>query len=230
MENKSPTLQTPMTSPTQLRNHHHHHPTTDQTHTLERLNSPSQADKYTTIQNILQAGVAALETIDNPNTENTPKDVISLIKFISHKLTNNDVMLHIILTSEKLLTNQCLLRYTAAAIFVTTADFAVNAATASIIAVTAAAVYVASTVSAILDIATVSAVLDVAAIFTVSATAVIVTDAVSTTSTTTAIFTATAAVSVYSTSTSDRSPHLVSSVRLWSYHPLAPFPQSVMNT
>jgi hypothetical protein len=46
-------------------------------------------DKYTTIRNILQAGVAALETIDNPNTENTPKDVISVIKLISHKLTNN---------------------------------------------------------------------------------------------------------------------------------------------
>jgi hypothetical protein len=79
-----------MTSPTQLRDHHRHHPTIEQTHTPERQNSPSQTDKYTTIQNILQAGVAALETIDNPNTENTPKDVILLIKFISHKLTNNE--------------------------------------------------------------------------------------------------------------------------------------------
>jgi hypothetical protein len=75
-----PTLRSPMTSPTQLRDHHHHHPTIKQTHTPERQNSPSQMDKYTTICNILQAGVAALETIDNPNTENTPKDVISLIK------------------------------------------------------------------------------------------------------------------------------------------------------
>jgi hypothetical protein len=44
-------------------------------------------DKYTTIHNILQVGVAALETIENPNLEDTPKDVISLIKFISHKPT-----------------------------------------------------------------------------------------------------------------------------------------------
>jgi hypothetical protein len=78
-----------MTSPTQLRDHHHH-PTIKQTHTPERQNSPSQMDKYTTIRNILQAGVVALETIDNPNMENTPKDVISLIKVISHKLTNNE--------------------------------------------------------------------------------------------------------------------------------------------
>jgi hypothetical protein len=44
-------------------------------------------DKYTTIRNILQAGVTALETIENPKPEDTPKDVISLIKLISHKLT-----------------------------------------------------------------------------------------------------------------------------------------------
>jgi hypothetical protein len=43
-------------------------------------------DKYTKICNILQAGVAALETIENPNPENTPKDVISL----SHKLTTTE--------------------------------------------------------------------------------------------------------------------------------------------
>jgi hypothetical protein len=78
-----------MTSTTHLRDHHQH-PTTDQTHTPERLNSPSQVDKYTTIHDILQAGVTALETIDNPNMDNTPKNVISLIKFISHKLTNNE--------------------------------------------------------------------------------------------------------------------------------------------
>jgi hypothetical protein len=78
-----------MTLPTHLRDHHQH-PTTDQTHTTERLNFPSQVDKYTTIRNILQAGVTALETIDDPNLENTPKDVISLIKFISHKLTTNE--------------------------------------------------------------------------------------------------------------------------------------------
>jgi hypothetical protein len=61
----------------------------------------------------------------------------------------------------------------------------------------------------------VSAVLDVAAVFTVS---------------TTTVSTATAVVSVYSASASDRSLHLVSSVRPWSYHPMAPFPQSVTNT
>jgi hypothetical protein len=47
---------------------------------------------------------------------------------------------------------------------------------------------------------------------------------------TTAVFTATAAASVSSASASDRSLHSVNSVRPWSYHPLAPFPQSVMNT
>jgi hypothetical protein len=71
------------------------------------------------------------------------------------------------------------------------------------VVITAATVYVAST------------------IFTVSTAAI---------STTTAVFTATAVVSVYSASASDRSPHLVSSVRPWSYHMLAPFPQSVTNT
>jgi hypothetical protein len=90
-------------------------------------------------------------------------------------------------------------------------------ATVFVIVITATAVYVASAVSAVLD---------VAAVFTVSAAIVIVTAAVYVA---TAIFTATAAVSVYSASTSDRSPHLVSSVRPWSYHLLAPFPQSVTN-
>jgi hypothetical protein len=96
-------------------------------------------------------------------------------------------MFHIILTSETLLTNQRPLRYTAAAVSVTAADFAINAA---------AAVYVASATFTI-----------IATIFTV--------------------FTATATISVSSASASDRSPHSVSSVRPWSYHPLAPFPQSV---
>jgi hypothetical protein len=67
---------------------------------------------------------------------------------------------------------------------------------------------------------------NVAAAFTVVAAVVTVTTAVSVVF---AVFTATAAVSVYSASASDRSPHSVSSVRPWSYHPLAPFPQSVMN-
>jgi hypothetical protein len=123
-------------------------------------------------------------------------------------------MLHIILTSETLLTNQHLFQYTAAAVSVTTTDFAVNAAAASIIAVTAAAVYVASTIAAVLN---------VAVAFTVIAAIVIVIAAVSIAST------ATAAVSVSSASASNRSPHSVNSVRLWSYHPLAPFPQSVTN-
>jgi hypothetical protein len=71
---------------------------------------------------------------------------------------------------------------------------------------------------------TASAVYVTAAVFTVS------TAAVSTASTATAVFTATAVVSVYSASASDKSLHSVSSVRPWSYHLLAPFPQSVMNT
>jgi hypothetical protein len=84
-----PTLWVPATLPVHLRDQHQL-PANDQTHTPERLSSPSQADKFTTIHNILQAGVAALETIDNPNPEDTPKDVISLIKFISHKLITNE--------------------------------------------------------------------------------------------------------------------------------------------
>jgi hypothetical protein len=78
------------------------------------------------------------------------------------------------------------------------------------IVITAATVYVASVISAVLDIA---------AVFTVSAAVYVAT----------AVFTTTATVSVYSASASDRSPHSVSSVRPWSYHPLAPFPQSVTN-
>jgi hypothetical protein len=70
-------------------------PTTDQTHTPKPPNSPNQIDKYTTIHNILQAGVAALETIENPKLEDIPKDIIALIKLLSHKLTitehNQDV-------------------------------------------------------------------------------------------------------------------------------------------
>jgi hypothetical protein len=74
----------------------------------------------------------------------------------------------------------------------------------------AAAIYVASTVAAILN---------VAATFTIIAATFTVVSAVF------AIFTA--AVSVSSASASDRLPHSVSSVRPWSYYPLAPFPQSV---
>jgi hypothetical protein len=70
-------------------------PTNDQTHTPEPPNSPNQIDKYSTIRNILQAGVVALETIENPKPEDTPKDVIALINLLSHKLTitkhNQDV-------------------------------------------------------------------------------------------------------------------------------------------
>jgi hypothetical protein len=52
----------------------------------ESLDSPSYGDKYTTICNILQAGATAFEMLDIPNPEDTLKDIISLIKFISHKL------------------------------------------------------------------------------------------------------------------------------------------------
>jgi hypothetical protein len=120
-----------------------------------------------------------------------------------------DVMFHIILTSETLLMNQRPLQYTTAAVSVTAANFAVNAA---------AAVYVASAVAAVFN---------AAAAFTVIAAIVTVTAAVYVVSTVFTIFTATTAVSVSSASASDRSPHSVSSVRLWSYYPLAPFPQSV---
>jgi hypothetical protein len=58
------------------------------------------------------------------------------------------------------------------------------------------------------------------ATFTVIATIYVV-------STVFTVFTATAAISVSSTSVSNRSPHSVSSVRPWSYYPLAPFPLSV---
>jgi hypothetical protein len=96
----------------------------------------------------------------------------------------------------------------------TTAVFAV--------VITATTIYVASAVAAVFNVAAAFTV--IAATFTVIATVVTITAAVSITS---AVFTATAAISVSSASASDRSPHSVSSVRLWSYYPLAPFPQSV---
>jgi hypothetical protein len=97
--------------------------------------------------------------------------------------------------------------------------------TAAIFAVviTATTVYVASAISAILNVAAVFTI--TTAIFTISTA----TFTISTASTSIASA-ATATISVYSVSTSDRSPHSVSSVRPSSYHPLAPFPQSVMNT
>jgi chaperonin cofactor prefoldin len=48
-------------------------------------------DKYTTICNILQAGVAAMETIENLKLEDTPKDVSALVKILSHKLTTTEL-------------------------------------------------------------------------------------------------------------------------------------------
>jgi hypothetical protein len=80
-----PILPLPILALTQIRDQQQP-PTTDQTHIPESLNSPSYGDKYATIHNILQVGATALETLDNPNLEETQKDVISLIKFISHKL------------------------------------------------------------------------------------------------------------------------------------------------
>jgi hypothetical protein len=44
-------------------------------------------DKYTTIHNILQAGIMAMKTIENLKLEDTPKDITTLIKILSHKLT-----------------------------------------------------------------------------------------------------------------------------------------------
>jgi hypothetical protein len=77
---------TPIMSPAHLRDQHQP-PITDQTHTPEPPDSPNQMDKYTTICNILQTGVTAMETIENPKPEDTPKDVTALIKLLSHKLT-----------------------------------------------------------------------------------------------------------------------------------------------
>jgi hypothetical protein len=76
------------------------------------------------------------------------------------------------------------------------------------IVITATAVYVSSAVSAVLNVAAAFTV--TTTIFAISAAIIIVTTAVSIPS---AIFTATAAISVSSTSTSDRSMHLVNSVR-----------------
>jgi hypothetical protein len=86
-----------------------------------------------------------------------------------------------------------------------------SATTFSAIDITAAAVSADSAVVAIFKDA---------AVFTVTA-AIYVISAIF------AIFTTTAAISISSTSTSNRLPYLVNSVRLWSYYPLAPFPQSV---
>jgi hypothetical protein len=87
------------------------------------------------------------------------------------------------------------------------------------------------TAAAVFDVAATFTV--VAAAFTVVATAFTIVAAVITVTTAIsvvfAVFTATAAVSISSASASDRSPHSVNSVRPWSYHPLAPFPQSVTN-
>jgi hypothetical protein len=60
-----PTITPPITSTTQFRDQNQP-PTMDQTHTPESLASPNYVDKYTTICNILQAGVTALETLDIP--------------------------------------------------------------------------------------------------------------------------------------------------------------------
>jgi hypothetical protein len=117
-------------------------------------------------------------------------------------------MFHIILTSETLLTNQRPLRYTATIVSVTAADFAINAA---------AAVYVTSTIAAVFN---------AAAAFTVIAAVITVTATVYVVSAVFAVLTTPATISVSSASASDRSPHSVSSVRPWSYYPLAPFPQS----
>jgi hypothetical protein len=83
------------------------------------------------------------------------------------------------------------------------------------------AIYVAFTIA---TVATVNVI-----IFTITTATFTITTAVSVASAVTAIFTVTAAVSVSSTSASDKSLHLVNSVRMWSYYLLAPFLQSVMS-
>jgi hypothetical protein len=54
-----PTIQPPIMSTTQFRDQNQP-PTTDQMHTPESLESPNYMDKYTTIHNILQVGVAVI--------------------------------------------------------------------------------------------------------------------------------------------------------------------------
>jgi hypothetical protein len=73
---------------------------------------------------------------------------------------------------------------------------------------------------------TITAVFNAATAFTISTAIIIITAAVSIAFT---VFTAIAAVFFSSISASDRLPHSVNSVRPWSYHPLAPFLQSVKN-
>jgi hypothetical protein len=92
--------------------------------------------------------------------------------------------------------------------------------------ITAAAVYVTATVFTVSTAAVTAAAFTVIAAATsiIAVTAAAISTA-STASAATAVFTATAIVSVYSASASDRSPHSVSSVRPWSYYPMAPFPQ-----
>jgi hypothetical protein len=93
-----------------------------------------------------------------------------------------------------------------------------SAAAFSAIAITPAAISADSTVVSIFN--------DAAA-FIVIATVITVTTAIYVISAIFAVFTTTTAVSVSSASTSNGSLHSVNSVRLWSYYPLAPFPQSV---
>jgi hypothetical protein len=93
--------------------------------------------------------------------------------------------------------------------------------------ITAAAVYVTAAVFTVSTaaVSTASAIITAAAVYVTAATFTVITAAAVSTAST-----ASAVVSVYSASASNKSPHLVSSVRPWSYHPLAPFPQSVTNT
>jgi hypothetical protein len=53
------------------------------THILTIFTLPNCGGKYKTICNLLQAGVTIIETLDITNPEETPKDIILLLQFIS---------------------------------------------------------------------------------------------------------------------------------------------------
>jgi type II secretory pathway component PulF len=79
----------PLTTPTQNRSQKKYH-TTDQTHITTISTSPNHRDKYREICNLLQAGVTIVENLGITNPEETPKDIIQLLQFISQKLTTTN--------------------------------------------------------------------------------------------------------------------------------------------
>jgi hypothetical protein len=56
----------------------------------DNIHLTGHRDKYTAIHNLLQAGVTIVENLGITNTEETPKDIIRLLQFISQKLTTTN--------------------------------------------------------------------------------------------------------------------------------------------